>query len=233
MGEQIPFPLSEQEHASFENYHCNAPCAAVALLRNLPERGDSPYLLYLWGHEGVGKSHLLHATCHTQEQRGNRSCYLSLKTLSRQASGHTLLEASPDCRLIALDDLDAVVSDRQWEEALFHLFNQARDNGQPMVVSGTSSPADLDITLPDLRSRLAEAVVEHLPPLSEEEKWAVLRQRAAQRGIQISDEVVHFLMNRTARDFNTLFRLLDQLDHQTLVEQRRITIPFVKQLLGL
>jgi len=59
-----------------------------------------------------------------------------------------------------------------------------------------------------------------------------VQQRAAARGMKIGDEVVEFLINRTARDFHTLFTLLEKLDEQTLIAQRKITIPFVKKLLG-
>jgi DnaA family protein len=51
--------------------------------------------------------------------------------------------------------------------------------------------------------------------------------------MEMGDEVVNFLMQRTARDFHTLFALLDRLDRETLIAQRKITIPFVKQLFDL
>ncbi len=234
MSRQIPFPLSGQEHATFENFFATEKQPLLSILKSLGS-GEVPRLLYLWGGAGSGKSHLLHACCSRLEQQGVPALYLPLKLLSQQPSDRalTLLEGLSSYRVFVVDDLQQVVGERNWEEMLFHLLNQARDQQQVVVMSGRKPFAELGIGLPDLRSRLGEAVVEQLQPLSGEEKWSVLQQRAGARGMEISDEVVNYLIKRTPRDFHALFRLLDDLDQETLVAQRRITIPFVKELLDL
>ncbi len=234
MTEQIPLSLSQREHATFDNFYGAEERPAVVLLQQLIS-GNAPLLLYLWGGEGAGKSHLLHATCSGLEQQGERVLYLPLQSFAQYPpeAAAILLEGSKGCRLIVVEDLEQVVGNRDWEEQLFHLFNQARDRQQSLLVSAPQPLAELGVVLPDLRSRLGEAVIEYLPPLSGEEKWAVVQQRATERGMKIGDEVVHFLINRTPRDFHTLFELLDRLDQQTLAQQRKITIPFVKELLGI
>ncbi len=234
MVKQIPLSLSPQPHATFENFHIGSGQSIVTQLQTL-ESATAPGLLYLWGGEGSGKTHLLNATCARLEQQGVAALYLPLKMFSRypSQSAVSILEGSANYRVIVVDDVDAVAGDAHWEETLFHLLNQAKDCQQQVVISGRKPLAELKIALPDLRSRLGEAVVEQLQPLSSEEKWGVLQQRAEARGMEISDEVVHYLINRTPRDFHTLFALLDQLDQETLAAQRKITIPFVRELLGL
>lgn len=234
MGEQIPFSLSTQEHATFENFFAAAGHPVLSLLQSLGGE-DAPRLIYLWGAAGGGKSHLLSASCSRLEQQGVRTLYLPMKVLSQQPGKRalTLLEGLSIYSVVVLDDLDAVVGTPHWEETLFHLLNQTGDQQQQLVISGQMPVAELDIQLPDLRSRLGEAVSGQLQPLSAEEKWKVLQQRAEVRGMKISDEVAHFLMQRTARDFHALFALLERLDRETLAAQRKITIPFVKELLRL
>ena len=234
MGEQIPFPLSRPEHATFDNFHGVLARPVVSLLQRLGQQ-QAPHLLYLWGGEGIGKSHLLDACCHHLQQQGEPTLFLPLQQFSQYASESAmdLLAGTERYRLIVLDDLQSVAGDRHWEETLFHLLNQARDRGQSLLIAAAKPLSELGLQLPDLRSRLSEAVVEQLQSLSGEEKWQVVQQRAEARGMRISDEVVTFLINRTPRDFHALFELLEQLDHQTLAAQRKITIPFVKELLAL
>lgn len=227
---QIPLSLSLQERASLDNFHLQSDSKAVTLLREIAS-GGGPHLLYIWGPTGVGKSHLLHASCNLYGYGQNRSIVLPLKTLHKQ--GPVSLDGMGQYDLVALDDLDAVVGDRGWEESLFHLLNSLKDGGNHVLITAKTAPVELNIQLPDLHSRLGEGVVEYLTPLGDREKWNVLQERAASRGMEMGDEVASFLMSRTSRDFHTLFSLLDQLDEHTLIAQRRITIPFVKELLSL
>jgi len=230
LDRQIPLSLSLQERASFDNFHISQDSTVVALLQAMAS-GDGPHLLYLWGGNGAGKSHLLHAACNLLGSGQGRAIVLPLKTLYEQ--GASALDGVGQYDLVALDDLDAIIGDKAWEEALFHLLNALRDSNNHVLITANGPLAELDFQIPDLRSRVGEGVVEHLNPLEDREKWQVLQERAASRGMEMGDDVVTFLMSRTSRDFHTLFSLLDRLDEQTLIAQRRITIPFVKELLSL
>ena len=49
----------------------------------------------------------------------------------------------------------------------------------------------------------------------------------------MSEEVCRFILSRAQRDMHHLARLVEQLDKQTLMQQKKVTIPFVKAALGL
>ena len=59
-----------------------------------------------------------------------------------------------------------------------------------------------------------------------------LQLRAKGRGMEMSDEVAKFILSRAPRDTNDLFHLLDHLDDASLQQQRKLTIPFVKDVLS-
>jgi DnaA family protein len=143
-----------------------------------------------------------------------------------------LLEGLEQQALIAIDDVQAIAGMPQWEEALFHLYNRVRDYGHRLVVSATVAPAGLTLTLPDLISRLGWGPVFQLATLSDADKRAALQMRARRRGLELGNEVAEYLLRRCPRDMDSLFSLLNQLDRASLVAQRRLTIPFVRELLG-
>jgi DnaA family protein len=58
-----------------------------------------------------------------------------------------------------------------------------------------------------------------------------LQLRARQRGFELPDDVAHYLLRRAPRDPASLFALLDRLDYASLAAQRKLTIPFVRELL--
>src|SRR4029078_5447301 len=88
-----------------------------------------------------------------------------------------------------------------------------------------------NIGLPDLLSRLSWGMVFKLSPLADDEKLTVLTRRANGRGIGLPEEVAKYLLTHCPRHMATLFAALDALDKASLAAKRRLTIPFVKEVL--
>ncbi|WP_419421211.1 DnaA regulatory inactivator Hda [Legionella sp. D16C41] len=189
--------------------------------------GQGERFLYLWGDSGYGKSHLLQACCHAITQT---SVYLPLDLLKEW--GPASIEGMDEQRLIAIDDIDLIVGDKFWEEALFHLYNRVRENGNTiLLIAGKKTPAYLGIQLPDLRSRLGWGLVIQIQELTDELKITALQQHAELRGINLSSSAALFLINRCTRNMHHLYKILDQLDEASLAAQRKITVPFIKAVL--
>ena len=229
---QLPLGVRLRDDATFANYYPGANAAALGYVEQLceAEAGWTESLIYLWGGEGVGCSHLLQAACLRFEQRGELAVYLPLREVADY--GPELLDNLEQCELVCLDDLDAVAGRREWEEALFHLFNRLRDSGRRLLLSANCSPRELPVALPDLQSRLTLALVFQLQSLSDEDKLRALQLRASRRGLQLSDDVGRFILTRGTRSMSALFELLERLDQASLQAQRKLTIPFLKATLG-
>ncbi len=226
--EQLPLSYAWREDLSFANFCGARNAAAVQSLRASAEgRGDQ--FVYLWGAPGTGKSHLLQAACQAAAERGMAVAYLSLDDSA--ALPLAALEGLEGLSLLCLDDLQAVVGEGPWEEALFHLYNRLRDSGTVLLAAGDASPAGLGVGLADLRSRLGWGPVFRLQEPEEEEKVSALQARASTRGFDLPDEVAGYLIRRSPRDMTSLFALLDRLDQASLAQQRRLTIPFVRDLI--
>ncbi|VFT64097.1 DNA replication initiation factor [Pseudomonas aeruginosa] len=118
------------------------------------------------------------------------------------------------------------------KRGLFHLFNRLRDTGRRLLLAASKSPRELQVKLPDLKSRLTMALIFQLHGLSDEDKLRALQLRASRRGLHLTDEVGRFILNRGSRSMNSLFDLLEQLDRASLQAQRKLTIPFLKETLG-
>lgn len=219
---QLPLHIGLRDSATFANFYPGPNRITVEALQ-----GDQEPFIYLWGSPGSGKSHLLQAACH--HLRGAGVAYLPFD--GPDPLSPEMLEGLEQMGLVALDGLEAIAADPLWETALFHLYNRIRDNGGRLYMAGESAPQGLGIGLPDLASRLGWGLVLQLQSLSDEEKGAALALRARMRGLELAEEVTGYLLRHHARDLTTLFALLDELDHASLVAQRRLTIPFVRAVL--
>ena len=190
--------------------------------------------LYVFGSQSVGKSHLLQGCALQAQEMGQEAIYIScselLKIPADQANDCLAgLEANS---LICVDDLHLLIADDQWARAWFHLYNNLTQQGNRLVVSATSNPRTIDCSLNDLRSRLQLAGVFHLNALDEQASGQLLQAKAKQKGLQLSDEQVAYIFSRSPRGLANLLAVLDSLDAASWHEKRRITIPFIKQVMA-
>jgi DnaA family protein len=179
----------------------------------------------VWGREGSGRSHLLQAACHAEP----KGIFLAdLARLSPEIIRD--LEHRP---LVCLDDVDAVLGNPEWEEALFHLMNGIKDRGGRLLMSAVAPAIQQSVRLPDLQSRLNSATAIETSVLTDEQKVAVLILRARHWGFDLSEEIGRFIISRSPRGMNKLLDMLKRLEMETLRQQKRVTIPFVKHTLEL
>ena len=226
LGPQLPLALRYPPDQRFETW-LGAP-ATLAQLRALAS-GEAGDALYLQGGSGSGKTHLLLAACAAAEAGGASANYLSLARVRGRA--RAALQGIEQAGLVALDDLDAVAGDREDEIALFDLHNRVRDAGIGLLYAARDVPAALPLVLPDLRSRLAQCILLALRALDDDGRTEVLRQRAAARGLLFDEAALEWLMRRHSRDLSDLGALFERLDRASLAAQRRLTVPFLKQVL--
>lgn len=228
MSNQIPLPFGSFDRFNFEIFNAGPNRQAVDYLQQVISSTNGGYV-YLWGEQGTGKSHLLQAACTQAATGGHKVIYIPLQ--QRQQIAPELLQGMESLDLVCIDDVDQIAGDAAWEIAVFNLYNQLSANHNQLVISAQSSPQGLAIRLPDLKSRLAAGVTWHLSELNEQERLQALQQRAKMRGFELPDEVIEYLSRRVARDMHSLFDWLDRLDQATLASKKKLTVPFVRELL--
>ncbi len=228
IADQLTLGVQLKDSASFANFYPGDNQEVLQGLMALARQPD-PGLIFLWGREGVGKSHLLQALCHEVGSAGDSVVYLPLGDTS--AIAPEMLAGLESMSLVCLDDLHSVAGDAAWEEALFHLYNRIQLRGGRLVITADATPSSLAIRLADLSSRLTHALIYHLRSLNDEQKGYALQQRATFRGFALPEEVLAYLLKRCSREMGDLFDLFDQLDQASLTAKRRLTIPFVRDFL--
>lgn len=229
LHEQLPLAVQLRDDATFDNFFAGANGIILSELRRQLDGGE--FYLYLYGSDGSGRSHLLQAACHEASQRGLAALYLPVDELLAYKPAE-MFEGLLNLSLVCIDNIEAVMGKPEWEEALFHFFNQMKEAGNHLLIAGHCAVRELKTTLPDLASRLSWGVVYHLQNLSDDELIQVLQLRAEQRGLDLGDDVSQFILHRCQRDMTALMDTLDTLDHASLKEGRRLTIPFIKSILN-
>ena len=227
---QLVLPLLLADHAVFASFYERGNESLVATLQELAGGvvGPDGHGCWLWGAVSTGKTHLLQAVC---DRAGDRSVYIPLSAFAE--SGPAILEGLASRELVCLDDIETVTGKADWEAALFDLCNQLFDAGGQLIVAASMAPRESPIGLADLASRLSRLPVFHVHALDDEQRVAALQLRAAHRGLDLPDETARYLLKRSRRDMASLYELLDKLDLEALRAQRRLTVPFVRDVLKL
>lgn len=227
-NKQLPLNIGLREGVSFAGFHAAGNEEPLHALQQLIA-GEGETVLYLWARAGAGKSHLLQSACQAVAETGAPTAYVPLSLHAELDTA--MLQDLEHTSLVCIDDVHLVAGNTEWETALFHLFNGAHARQVPLLFSANSVPAELGLGLPDLATRLAWGLVLHVAELKDEEKINALRLRAQQRGFELPLEVGRYLLQRSPRNMVALFDLLDHLDQASLAAQRKLTIPFVRELI--
>lgn len=225
---QLPLALRWPRRQRFEHFHAGDNAATVDSVRRAAAQGGQAWS-FVVGPHGSGKTHILVAACQVAVECGWRVQYLPLATLADGATA--ALRGSVGSQFVALDDIEVIAGDRAAEHALFDFYNRAHAENMTLVFASSLTPAQLPLTLPDLRSRLGASTLCPLKLLDEAARRKVLHDYALARGIELDEHVLDWLFTRYARDLGALHALLDELDSASLAAKRRITVPFLRDFL--
>jgi DnaA family protein len=223
---QLPLGVRWPNQSTFANFLAGPNRQVVLEMRALEERAR---VLWIWGPAASGKTHLLQAVCNDTGAAGRRAGYFPLDP--RAGLSPAAIAGCEQLDIVCLDDIDHAAGSSEWESALFSLYNALLEQQRSLVIAASVPPSNLRWRLADLGSRMNAALVLSLRPLQEREQLAALALHASARGLELPEETANYLMTRFPRDLRTLCGLLDTLDTASLAAQRRLTVPFIKQVI--
>jgi DnaA family protein len=225
---QLALPIQLADHARLANFYAGANGQLLAALQ-AAAAGSRPGPVWIAGPPGSGRTHLLQAVVAEVAPPGV-AAYLPLGRAAGLPPG--VLEGLHAAEVVALDDVDEVAGDADFERGLFRLCESLRAGGGRLVAAARADVPQCGFALPDLQSRLAAGLRFAVEPLDDAGRLAALQLRARFRGLDLPDETGRYLLNRVDRSLASLCRLLDDLDRAALQSGRRLTVPFVRTLIG-
>lgn len=224
---QLTIELTLPALHRLEDFDVGANGELLARVRELAAGAATPGL-WLWGPAGSGRSHVLQGACHATEVRGGRARYLPLTRLPRDPD---VLDGPAE--LVAVDDVDAWLGDRELEIGLMGLYQTQFDARRALLLSARCATADVAFALADLESRLRSLPSFAMAPPDDAGLRRILTAKARERGLVLSAGVLDYWLHRGPRTLPALLAQLAVLDARALAEQRRITVPFIKAELEL
>lgn len=226
---QLALDLNIKDDANFESFYPGDNEELYGFLQDINKIKTAKFI-YIWGNNDSGRTHLLMACCRKFLTAGLRSGYIALSDFKHDSP--QVLANLENLDLLCLDDLNAVLGDKNWETAVFNCFNEIAVSNATLIVTANFAPTQLNFLLPDLCSRMMSSIVFKLRSLAHEQKIAALKKRALYYGLDLSDKAAFFLLNHYERDNKFLFSALKKLDVAALREKKKLNISLIKKTLN-
>ena len=226
MIRQLHLPIRLRDSASVDNFFPAGNEEVFAAFNGWLNANIDKSVLFLHGVIGSGRSHLLQAACRYISEKERPSIYVPAGEPG--ISGEFISQLDPEST-VCIDDLDQVVGDVHWEEAVLEVHERLLSSNGRLLLAALQPPRALGLTLPDLATRLAAGAVYRIQPLTERELPRAMQLRARRRGLELPDEVVEYLLRRVPRNSEAIFDLLDRVDEAAFAKKRRLTVPLIRE----
>lgn len=220
-------PSNRLAHAA-----CRAVCSQPGTLYNP---------LFIHGASGLGKTHLLHATCATLQQINpeGRYVYISCETFVNEfvkaiENGRLpqFRDAVRQADLLAIDDIQFLANRESSQEELFHTFNVLYQNRHQIILSADARPSDIPTLEDRLVSRFNWGLVTQIDPPNRETRHAILQKKARLRGTEVPDEVLDYIAQRVEDNIRVLEGALTKLISEQKIGGRPLSVDTARQTLG-
>ena len=214
---------------------------AHAAARAVAERPSQSYNpLFLYGGVGLGKTHLLHAIGHhiQRQQPRLRVMYLVAEQFVNELINSIRFDRMPAFReryrtidVLLIDDIQFIAGKERTQEEFFHTFNTLYTSQKQIILSSDSSPRQIPTLEERLRSRFEWGLIADIQPPELETKEAILRRKAEIEGVELPDEVAHFIARRVRSNIRELEGLLNRVIAFSMLTGKPLSPALAKETL--
>lgn len=205
-SEQYLLAMPAEEQPTLDNFVVGENEQALMVLREVAA-GAGPKFVYLHGPKGAGLTHLL--------------------TALRAPSPYRVEPFDPAVKLYTVDDLETL--DLGYSRQLRVLQNEVMRAPDARLVCAGKMPIDALPLSDDIKSRLHAGVSFGIRPLDEAARSAELSRQAHLKGFVLTDEMTSWIARTLPRDMRTLTRVLRAVDRLSLMTQRPVTLPLLRE----
>ena len=176
--------------------------------------------LFIYGNSGLGKTHLLLAIGQYIRSKtpGVKIAYVKGDEFTIQMV-KAIKEGTVDdfhtryrgVDLLLVDDIQFIAGKRATQDEFFHTFNNIYEAGHQIVITSDRPPLEMSLLDERLRTRFEGGLMADIQPPDLETRMAIARNKAAQLGLILTDEVVGFIAKEITANVRQLEGVIKRL----------------------
>ena len=194
--------------------------------------------LFIYGKTGHGKTHLIQAVGNQLKRTGKKVFYVTSERFTvdyfnslQNGTANNFKDKYRQYDVIIMDDVQFLANKEKTQEELFHLFNAMHDTNKQIVFSSDIHPALLSGLEERLQSRFSQGMIVDIPAPDFESRGAILKAKAAQNSIELSEDVVNHLATTIEGNIRELEGALNTIMCQSQLMGRVLNLEEVKQII--
>ena len=199
--------------------------------------------LYLYGNSGLGKTHLLHAICNyiQDNQPNKRICVTSagdftkemVMAIQSKTMGEFQRKYTDLVDVLIIDDIHELKDKTRTQAEFFNIFNELQNKNKQLVFTSDKPPKEISGIEDRIRTRLSSALLIDIQQPDLETRCAILRKKAIERDIFISDDVINLIASCVRSNVRELEGKLIKLGAYSDLMNVDIDLEIAKEQLGL
>lgn len=194
--------------------------------------------LFIYGKTGHGKTHLIQAVGNQLKKSGKKVFYVTAERFTvdyfnslQSGTANSFKDKYRQYDVLVMDDVQFLNSKEKTQEELFHLFNTLHDNNKQIIFSSDIHPALLSGMEERLQSRFAAGMIVDIPAPDLESRAAILKAKAAQNSITLSEEVIDYLADSVNGNIRELEGALNSIMCQSQLLGRVLNLEEVRVII--
>ena len=210
--------------------------AAAVAVADKPGKNYNP--LFIYGNSGLGKTHLLLAIGQAIHEKdpGAKIAYLKGDEFTNQMVKSIKEGAAEEFRtkyrnvdLFLVDDIQFIAGKQQTQKEFFHTCNNIYEAGHQIGITSDRPPLEMSLLDDRQRTRFEGGLMADIQPPDLETRMAIIRNKAAQLGLILSDDAVQYIANTITANIRQLEGVIKKLTAYKEILNDIITIDSVKR----
>jgi len=205
----------------------------------IEDPGSAYNPLFIYGKTGFGKTHLIQAIGnHIRENTNKKAHYVTSEKFAvdyvNSVQSNNVNEFKNEYRqhdVLIMDDIQFLSQKKKTQEELFHLFNTLHDNNKQIVFSSDMHPNYLKDMEDRLKSRFNAGMIVDISPPGKESRQAILRQKAKEKGLNLSEEVTEYVAEAIESNIRELEGAVNAIAIQAQVSDDDLSLQKIKELI--
>ena len=235
-------PLPEMAGYTFDRFIVGSSnkFAHAAALAVAEKPGKTYNPLFIYGNSGLGKTHLLLAIGqyiheHYPDKKieyikGDEFTNLMVKSI-KEGTAEEFRTRYRNVDLFLVDDSQFIAGKERTQDEFFHTFNNIYEAGHQIVITSDRPPMEMALLDDRLRTRFEGGLMADIQPPDLETRMAIIRNKASQLGLVLSDEAVETIAEKITNNIRQLEGAIKKLTAFKEILNRVITIEDVNKVI--